>query len=84
VLSPTEERDLVESVGRHAERSVRDALLRFLKPCYLAFQFGFYFEAEAASGSGVESERLGEASRRYLHQLVTALASPSFAPGAIT
>jgi hypothetical protein len=45
--------------------AVSEPLVGFLLACYLAFQLGYYREAERASGDEGEAARLNAAAARY-------------------
>jgi hypothetical protein len=70
-LDPSEQVMLAEQVARRGARAVSGALLRFYRPCYLAFQLGHHLLAFQSLASQVpaEAERLRAAARRYARAL---------------
>ncbi|WNG19479.1 hypothetical protein [Cystobacter fuscus] len=69
--------ELAEQVSRRGPRAVSGALLRFYRPCYLAFQLGHHqlaFQSLAAQVPA-EAERLRAAAQRYARALERELAA---------
>jgi len=64
-LSEEETSRLCELVQQHSGYPVHLDLLRFLLPCYLAFQMGACHMAAGALGEGNEAMRLRRAAERY-------------------
>jgi hypothetical protein len=79
-LSRDERDALSDRVSRQMRHRVDEPLLRFLIPCYLAFQLGFHYEAHAASTDAQETARLAATVDRYSRALREALEGGSFVP----
>ena len=69
-LSPTEMQDLCAGIEHETGRAVDPGLIAFSRPCYLAFQTGYYaLAADALAGWPDEAARLRAASGRYAGRL---------------
>jgi hypothetical protein len=68
-LDPEEEAELQTRVGQEAGRPVDTDLLRFLAPCYAAFQLGAWSMARATDGDPDEAVRLDREVSRYARHL---------------
>ncbi len=75
-LDPDEEAELQARVGQEAGCPVDPDLLRFLAPCYAAFQLGSWSMARAADGDPDEAVRLGREVSRYARHLRGFLSGP--------
>ena len=58
---------------QHGVRGGHPALLRFLMPCYLAFQMGVYTEVAASAANDEEATLLRRRAERYRARLASAL-----------
>lgn len=72
-LTDLEERQLIERVADASNRLVDAALVRFLRPCYLAFQLGYWHLAQPASADAEETRRVRSTIERYAAALREAL-----------
>ena len=68
-LSRAEREALFLAIEREAGRRLDEDIVRFLTPCYLAFQLGSYVMAAAAAADQSESTRLGASVARYREAL---------------
>jgi len=68
-LDEAEEAELCALAGREAGRPVDLGLLRFLAPCYAAFQLGSWTMARASDGDPDEAMRLDREIARYARHL---------------
>lgn len=68
-LDPDEEAELQARVGQEAGCPVDPDLLRFLAPCYAAFQLGSWSMARATDGDPDEAVRLDREVSRYARHL---------------
>ncbi|WP_201859647.1 hypothetical protein [Microvirga soli] len=78
-LSEDETSRLCQIIRRESGRPVDQALLAFMRPCYLAFQLGAHVMATGALGEGSEVTRLRQAAVHYgrlLTDHVSRLSSP--------
>lgn len=75
-LDPDEEAELQTRVGQEAGYPVDSDLLRFLTPCYVAFQLGAWSMARATDGDPDEAVRLDREVSRYARHLRRFLSGP--------
>jgi hypothetical protein len=75
-LDPDELAELQTRVGQEAGRPVDPDLLRFLTPCYAAFQLGSWSMARASDGDPDEAVRLDREVSRYARHLRRFLSGP--------
>jgi hypothetical protein len=68
-FSPAEQADLLSAIGRAAGHLVDPEIVRFMTPCYIAFQLGSYVMAAGAAASEVERARLEASVARYRNAL---------------
>ncbi|KGM31894.1 hypothetical protein, partial [Inquilinus limosus] len=68
-LDPDEQAELQAQVGNEAGRPMDPDLLRFLGPCYAAFQLGSWSMARAADNDPDEAVRLDREVSRYARHL---------------
>jgi hypothetical protein len=72
-LRPEELDQMCTIVESHTGREIDPLLVRYLTPCYLAFQLGYYALAERALAFSTEAPRLREARERYQEYLSSLL-----------
>ncbi len=72
-LSAGEERRLTQRLAAQAGVRVRPELVAFYRPCYLAFQLGYWRMAHDAADTSPEAARLQAACARYADGLRRAL-----------
>ena len=80
-LDDIEEAALAERVAGLSSRRADAGLRWFLRPCYLAYQLGYWSEARAACAGAGEAARIGVAVERYARELRRTLAAGQPAGG---